>query len=125
MTTQMTSRALHQAIVERYLQPGVIPHADRGVLYASHEYSEQLQAMEAQSRRSAVGNPYDNAKAESFFNTVKQEEGSLKEENSCADAEHNLTTFIENVSHEKRLPSSLGSVPPAAFEAAYLPVTGR
>jgi transposase InsO family protein len=73
---------------------------------------------------SAVGNPYDNAKAESFFKTLKQEEVYLKDYHSFADAEQNVTMFIEKVSHEKRLHSSLGYVPPAEFEAAYIPLTG-
>lgn len=124
MNTQMTSRALQQAIVERHPQPGLIHHSDRGVQYASHAYIEQLQAIGAQISMSAVGNPYDNAKAESFFKTLKQEEVYLKEYNSFADVEQNLTTFIENVYNEKRLHSSLGYVPPAEFEAAYLPITG-
>jgi len=58
--------------------------SDRGVQYASHEYIEQLQAIGAHSSMSAVGNPYDNAKAESFFKTLKQEEVYLKEYNSFA-----------------------------------------
>lgn len=124
MNTQMTSRALQQAIMERHPQPGLIHHSDRGVQYASREYIEQLQAIGAQISMSAVGNPYDNAKAESFFKTLKQEEVYLKEYNSFADAEQNLTTFIENVYNEKRLHSSLGYLPPAEFEAAYTPVAG-
>jgi transposase InsO family protein len=73
---------------------------------------------------SAVGNPYDNAKAESFFKTLKQEEVYLQEYHSFADAEQNLTMFIEKVYNEKRLHSSLGYLPPAEFEAAYIPLTG-
>jgi transposase InsO family protein len=124
MNTQMTSRALQQAIGERCPQPGLIHHSDRGVQYASHEYIEQLQAIGAQISMSAVGNPYDNAKAESFFKTLKQEEVYLKEYNSFTDAEQNLTTFIEKVYNEKRLHSSLRYLPPAEFEAAYTPVAG-
>ncbi len=124
MNAQMTSRALQQAIAERCPLPGLIHHSDRGVQYASHEYIEHLQAIGARISMSAVGNPYDNAKAESFFKTLKQEEVYLKEYNSFADAEQNLTTFIEKVYNEKRLHSSLGYVPPAEFEAAYLSVAG-
>jgi transposase InsO family protein len=79
MNTHMTTRALQQAIAERHPQPGLIHHSDRGVQYASHEYIEQLQGIGAQISRSAGGNPYDNAKAESFFKTLKQEEVYLKE----------------------------------------------
>jgi putative transposase len=124
MNTQMTSHALQQAIAERRPQPGLIHHSDRGVQYASHEYIEQLQAIGAQMSMSAVGNPYDNAKAESFFKTLKQEEVYLKEYYSFADAEQNLTIFIEKVYNEKRLHSSLGYLPPAEFEAASIPVAG-
>lgn len=124
MNTQMTSRALQQAIRERHPQPGLIHHSDRGVQYASHEYIEQLQNIGAQISMSAVGNPYDNAKAESFFKTLKQEEVYLKEYNSFADAEQNLTIFIKKVYNEKRLHSSLGYLPPAEFEATYTPIAG-
>jgi putative transposase len=116
--------ALHQAMVERHPKPGLIHHSDRGVQYASREYVEQLQAIGAQISMSAVGNPYDNAKAESFFKTLKQEEVYLKEYDSFTDAEQNLAVFIEKVYNEKRLHSSLGYLPPAEFEAAFIPLSG-
>ena len=124
MTTQLTRNALHQAIVERHPKPGLIHHSGRGVQYASREYVEQLQEIGAQISMSSVGNPYDNAKAESFFKTLKQEEVYLKEYDSFADAEQNLTVFIEQVYNIKRLHSSLGYLPPAEFEAAYTSVAG-
>src|SRR6266702_8036804 len=93
--------------------------SDRGVQYASREYVEQLQEIGAQLSMSSVGNPYDNAKAESFFKTLKQEEVYLKEYDSFADAEQNLTVFIEQVYNIKRLHSSLGYLPPIEFEMAY------
>lgn len=61
--------------------------ADRGVQYASSDYVEQLEQIGAQISMSSVRNPYDNAKAESFFKTLKQEEVYLKEYASFADAE--------------------------------------
>ena len=122
MTTQLTLAALHQAIVERQPLPGLIHHSDRGVQYASADYVEQLQQIGAQISMSAVGNPYDNAKAESFFKTLKQEEVYLKEYESFADAEANLEAFIEQVYNTKRLHSSLGYLPPAEFEATYATV---
>jgi putative transposase len=124
MTTQLTLTALKQAIVERRPQPGLIHHSDRGVQYASYDYVEQLQQIGAQISMSSVSNPYDNAKAESFFKTLKQEEVYLKEYDSFADAEANLVVFIEQVYNTKRLHSSLGYLPPAEFEATYIPVPG-
>lgn len=63
MTTQLTLAALNQALAERHPAPGLIHHSDRGVQYANHDYVEQLQAIGAHISMSAVGNPYDNAKA--------------------------------------------------------------
>lgn len=124
MTTRLTLAALNQAIAERHPAPGLIHHSDRGVQYASHDYVEQLQTIGAQISMSAVGNPYDNAKAESFFKTLKMEEVYLKDYESFADAEANLQAFIEQVYNTKRLHSSLGYLPPAEFEATYASVAG-
>ena len=122
MTTQLTLTALKHAIAQRRPQPGLIHHSDRGVQYASSEYIEQLQQIGAHISMSSVSNPYDNAKAESFFKTLKQEEVYLKEYESFADAEANLAVFIEMVYNTKRLHSSLGYLPPAEFEATYISV---
>ena len=124
MTTQLTLAALTHAIGECRPQPGLIHHSDRGVKSASYDYTEQLQQIGAQISMSSVSNPYDNAKAESFFKTLKQEEVYLKEYESFADAEANLAVFIEQVYTTKRLHSSLGYLPPAEFEATYISVPG-
>jgi transposase InsO family protein len=42
--------------------------------YASGEYAERLEAVGLQRSMSRPGNPYDNAKAESFMKTLKAEE---------------------------------------------------
>jgi putative transposase len=119
MTTQLTLMALRRAIHERHPRPGLIHHSDRGMQYASYEYIEQLQQIKAQVSMSSVSDPYDNAKAESFFKTLKQEEVYLKEYHSFEDAEANLDVFLEQVYNMKRLHSSLGYVPPVEFEEAY------
>jgi len=124
MTAQLTVKALQHAIAQRHPAPGLIHHSDRGVQYACYEYIERLQQIGAQISMSSVSNPYDNAKAESFFKTLKQEEVYLKEYESFSDAQNNLTVFIGQVYNLKRLHSSLGYVPPAEFEAAYRPVPG-
>jgi putative transposase len=130
MTTQLTLAGLRRAIEQRHPRPGLIHHSNRGVQYASHDYIEQLEHRGAQISMSSVGNPYENAKAESFFKTLKLEEVYLKEVylkeyESFADAEANLEEFIEQVYNAKRLHSSLGYVPPAEFEASYATVASR
>ena len=67
---------------------------------------------------SGKGNPYDNAKAKSFFKTLKREEVYLKEYATLADAAQNLAPFIDEVYNIKRLHSSLNYLLPVEFEAA-------
>ncbi len=116
--TKLTLQALEMALETRKPDKGFIHHSDRGVQYASSEYIETLESAGARISMSAKGNPYDNAKAESFFKTLKREEVYLKEYRTFEDAEENLGYFIEDVYNQKRLHSSLGYVPPVEFEAA-------
>jgi transposase InsO family protein len=108
--------ALDRALGTRQPPPGVIHHSDRGVQYASAAYVNRLTGAGARISMSAVGNPYDNAKAESFFKTLKREEVYLNQYDSFAEAEANLGHFIEEVYNAKRLHSSLGYRPPIEFE---------
>ena len=67
----------------------------------------------------ATANPYENAKAESFFRTLKMEEVYLKDYQTFEEAYENIGEFIEEVYNRKRLHSSLGYLPPVEFEAQY------
>jgi len=117
--TRLTLAALEMALDLRQPRHGLIHHADRGVQYASTEYVSRLEAIGARVSMSATGNPYDNAKAESFFKTLKREEVYLKDYQTFAEAEANLGQFIDAVYNTKRLHSSLGYCPPAEFEAGH------
>lgn len=117
--TRLTLDALEMALAQRCPSPGLIHHSDRGVQYASLDYVARLEQAGARVSMSAKGNPYDNAKAESFFKTLKREEVYLKDYQTFVEAEANLGHFIEAVYNAKRLHSSLGYLPPAEFEAAY------
>src|SRR5436305_4896573 len=57
MTTHMTLMALRRAIHERHPRPGLIHHSDRGMQYASYNYVEQLQQIDALISMSSVDNP--------------------------------------------------------------------
>lgn len=117
--TTLTLAALDHALTKRRPAPGLIHHSDRGVQYASAVYIARLHDAGIQVSMSAVGNPYDNAKAESFFKTLKREEVYLNNYQTFHDAEENLGRFIGDVYNAKRLHSSLGYVPPIEFENDY------
>lgn len=117
--TQLALDALEMALSSRTLSPGLIHHSDRGVQYASNAYVQRLQSVGAQISMAGKGNPYENAKAESFFKTLKYEEVYLKDYRNFAEAEENIRQFIEDVYNQKRLHSSLGYLPPAEFEELH------
>ena len=117
--TRLTLWALEMALVSRRPYPGLIHHSDQGVQYASSEYVARLEGVRARISMAAVGNPYENAKAESFFRTLKVEEVYIKDYRDFEEAQQNIAEFIEEVYNEKRLHSSLGYLPPVEFEAQH------
>ncbi len=66
---------------------------------------------------SAKGNPYDNAKAESSFKTLKREEAYMDEYRTYADAQANIGRFIDDDDNTKRLCARRTYLPPVEFEA--------
>ena len=68
----------------------------------------------------AKGNPYDNAYAESFFKTLKNEEVYLWEYETFTDVVERIPEFIEKVYNRKRVHSGIQYLPPEEFEAILL-----
>lgn len=116
LETSLTVEALNEAIGHGRVEPGLVHHSDRGIQYASKAYTEMLGEHGIQISMSRRGNPYDNAKAESFMKTLKYEEVYRTEYQDIRDARRQIGRFIESVYNRKRLHSSLGNLPPAEFE---------
>ena len=114
----LTLRALRMALDQRKPAPGLVHHSDRGVQYASDDYTDLLGAHGIVISMSRKGNPYDNAKAESFMKTLKYEEVFREDYRDVTEAHASIGRFLEQVYNQKRLHSALGYRPPAEFELA-------
>jgi putative transposase len=67
LDTNLTLEALKTAIDRYKPGHGVIHHSDQGVQYASTEYVSELKSHGFEISMARAGNPYENARMESFF----------------------------------------------------------
>jgi len=116
LRAELALSALDRALADRAIAPGIVHHCERGVQYCCQAYVERLQACGFVVSMSRAGNPYDNAKAESFMKTLKSEEVYLREYRDMEDARASIQRFLDQIYNRKRLHSSLGYLSPDEFE---------
>jgi transposase InsO family protein len=119
LEAELAIRALQMALNGRdWKAEELIHHSDRGVQYASRDYTEILQQGEIQISMSRRGNPYDNARAERFMRTLKEEEAYGTDYRDLKDARTRIGDFLEKVYNRQRLHSALRYLTPEEFEQA-------
>jgi putative transposase len=118
LSSRFTVAALKMAIAERQPPPGLVHHSDRGVQYAGREYALLLEKHHMLASMSRPGNPYDNARCESFMRTLKREEINARSYRDLEDLQANIAVFIEEYYNQKRMHSALGYRSPQDFEHA-------
>ena len=108
--------ALSMAIQHRRPAPGLIHHTDRGPQYNTFAYRELMQRHGILPSMNGRKVPQDNAVAESFFSTLKNELVHHADFATRDQARSAIFEYIELFYNRKRLHQSLGYRTPEEME---------
>lgn len=109
-------QALNMALCRRQPPDGLIHHSDRGSVYCGAAYLAMLKAHGLKPSMSRKGDCWDNAVAESFFGTLKQELLFRRQLEPRRTAQTAIFEFLEAYYNRKRRHSTLGFLSPVDFE---------
>ncbi|MER6218885.1 IS3 family transposase [Streptomyces sp. NPDC048387] len=118
LRTELVADALASACRTRRRTGPVIFHSDRGCQYTSNELATLAGQFGIRLSVGRTGQCWDNALAESFFSTLKNELGDSRPWPSRAAAHTAIFEWIESWYNLHRLHSSLGYRSPAEYETA-------
>jgi putative transposase len=116
LTPDLVASALRQALKKREVEPGLMHHSDQDMLYSSYLYQGLLSDNEIVCSMSRKGNCYDNAVAESFFSSLKNEFCAFERFESRDEAALELFEWIEVFYNRVRRHSTLGYLSPVDYE---------
>ncbi len=116
MKAKLVIDALRMAIWQRKPEKGLIVHTDRGSQYASHEYRKLLNAHGLVGSMSRKGDCWDNAVAESFFGSLKNERVHWRNYQTRYEAQQDILNYITMFYNSYRLHSYLGYQSPNQYE---------
>jgi putative transposase len=113
---ELTIAALRMAIETRSPAAGLLHHTDRGAHYSSAKYQSILAVHGMRCSMSRIANCHDNAVAESFFSTLKNEQTLHERYRTRAEARAAIFEFIELFYNPVRQHSHLNGLSPMQFE---------
>jgi transposase InsO family protein len=117
--SRLVQSAMEMAIQHRSPNAGLIHHSDRGIQYASEGFQDLLTANKFVCSMSRKGNCWDNACAESFFGSLKNEWIKNKIYETYEEGKNDVFKYVEVFYNRKRRHASLGYVSPAVYEEMY------
>jgi putative transposase len=113
--------ALERAITLRQPAAGLVHHSDRGIQYASEQYTRMLHIHGILPSMSRPGNPYDNAFCESFIKTLKREQIHVNKYQYIDELSAHLEEFIDRYYNRLRLHSALDTKRPRSSKPPTRP----
>ena len=116
MTAKLVCDALKMALWRRRPKPGLIHHSDRGSQYASDAFRRLLKDNKIAGSMSRKGDCWDNAVAESFFGSLKQERVQWYDYRTRYEARQDIVQYISMFYNCYRLHSTLDYVCPNDYE---------
>ena len=116
MRADLVCDALQMAIDLRRPEPGLIFHSDRGSQYTSSAFRKLLEKNGIRQSLSRPRQCWDNAVAESWFSTLKEELIYRQSWPTRSLAQRAIFEFIEVFYNRQRLHSSLGNLTPVEYE---------
>lgn len=120
MTAGLAVAALEAAWARGYVAGGAIFHSDRGAQYTSRLMAERAEGRGVRLSVGRTGSCHDNAVAESFFATLKNEMYSLRPWATRAEARRAVVGFIEACYNRRRPHSTIGYQVPVERMAAFM-----
>ena len=114
---ELVNEALMMAVEQRRPKPGLIHHSDQGILYSSGSYLALLKKYAMLRSMSGKGNCYDNAVAESFFSSLKNEIIHHRDYKTRDEARAEIFEYIEMFYNRKRLHQSLNYQTPMQYKS--------
>jgi putative transposase len=122
MRTSLIADALEMAVTGGHVQPGAVFHSDRGTQYTSAQFMSYCRRRRVRRSVGRTGVCWDNAAAESFFSSLKNEMYYRQTFPTRAQARFAVADYIEVFYNRARLHSTLGYRTPAEalteFQAA-------
>ena len=111
--------ALTMALWRRRDARNVVVHSDQGATYASGDYQRQLEENQLQCSMSRKGECLDNAVAESFFGSLKNELVHEQDYRNRAEARQSIFEYIEIFYNRKRRHAFLNYMTPVEYERKH------
>jgi putative transposase len=120
MRTELVLDAVDMAMRNGRLQADSIMHSDRGAQYTSTEYREKLGELGLRHSVGRTGQCWDNALAESFFASLKNERVHRMVYPTRKAAKEDIARYIELFYNYRRIHSALGYRTPHEVRTEYL-----